>query len=378
VKGIGGATTTYGYDGFGQRVRKTVNGVTTRYLVHDGQVAMDLNASGGIVAEYTYYAGTDRPHGMRRGGVQYFYVQDAQGNVIGLLNASGAVVEGYEYTPQGVLVGGGGGVANPYRYKGREWDAEAGLYYMRARYYDPVTSRFVSEDPIGLEGGINPYVFVSGDPVNYSDPSGLTECPGGWFWFTEQIDEDTTRITLRCSGFVLTPIIVTPSTPRWANVTWSANFGVEGRRGGNLAAGIVPGVATIHDGATLITGRNWITEERVGLGGRVLAGVGVLTPVSAPELKAAYGTVRRAIRGTGLQAHHLIEQRFRHLFAEKPYSWTAIALTKEQHQLFTNAWRNHIGYGEGTDNATFSMVEDAARRVYADHPDLLRVLGLKQ
>lgn len=378
VKVIGGVTTTYGYDGFGQRVRKTVNGVTTRYLVHAGQVAMELNASGGIVAEYTYYAGTDRPHGMRRGGVQYFYVQDAQGNVIGLLNASGAVVEAYEYTPQGVLVGGGGAVTNPYRYKGREWDAEAGLYYMRARYYDPVTSRFVSEDPIGLEGGINPYVFVSGDPVNYSDPSGLTECPGGWFWFTEQIDEHTTRITLRCSGFVLTPIIVTPSTPRWANVTWSANFGVEGRRGGNLAAGIVPGVATIHDGATLITGRNWITGESVGTGGRVLAGVGVLTPVSAPELKAAYGTVRRAIRGTGLQAHHLIEQRFRKLFAEKPYSWTAIALTKEQHQLFTNAWRERIGYGEGTAKATFSMVEDAARRVYADHPDLLRVLGLKQ
>jgi RHS repeat-associated protein len=154
VKVLGGAT-TYGYDALRWR--------------------WELNAAGGIVAEY--YAGTDRPH-MRRGGVQYYYVQDAQGNVIGLLNASGAVVETYTYTPQGELVGGGGsGVTNPYRFKGREWDAEAGLYYMRARYYDPVTSRFVSEDPIGLAGGLNPYVFVGADPVNHADPTGLD-----WVW----------------------------------------------------------------------------------------------------------------------------------------------------------------------------------------------------
>jgi len=176
VKVLGGATTVYGYDGVGQRVRKTVNGVTTRYVLHDGQVALELDATGGIVAEYTYYAGTDRPHGMRRGGVQYFYVQDAEGNVSGLLNASGAVVETYTYTPQGELVGGGGGVTNPYRYKGREWDAEAGLYYMRARYYDPGTSRFLSEDPIGLAGGLNPYVFGEADPVNNMDPTGTSVC----------------------------------------------------------------------------------------------------------------------------------------------------------------------------------------------------------
>jgi len=176
VKVIGGATTSYGYDGFGQRVRKTVNGSMTRYLVHDGQLAMELTSGGAIVAEYTYYPGTDRPHGMRRGGVQYFYAQDAQGNVIGLLNSSGVVVEGYVYTPQGVLVAGGTSVVNPLRYKGREWDAEAGLYYMRARYYDPVVGRFISEDPIGLAGGVNPYAFALSDWVNYADPTGLDRC----------------------------------------------------------------------------------------------------------------------------------------------------------------------------------------------------------
>ena len=146
---------------------------TTRYLIQDDQVVLEVDGSNGVLAEYTYYPGTDRPHGMRRGGVQYFYAQDAQGNVTGLMSGSGTVVETYEYTPQGAMIGSSGSVGNPYRWKGREWDAEAGLYYVRARYYDPVVGRFVSEDPIGTAGGPNQYAFAAGDPVNFSDPSGL-------------------------------------------------------------------------------------------------------------------------------------------------------------------------------------------------------------
>ncbi len=165
-------TTTYGYDGWGQRVRKSVNGAITRYLLHNANVVMEVDAYNGILAEYTYYPGADRPHGMRRGGVQYYYVQDAEGNVRGLINAAGVVVASYDYTPQGELVGSTGSITNPYRYKGREWDAEAGLYFMRARYYDPKVARFVSEDPIGVAGGYNLYAFAEGDPVNYTDPTG--------------------------------------------------------------------------------------------------------------------------------------------------------------------------------------------------------------
>ena len=171
-----GTVTTYGYDGWGQRVRKSVNSVITRYLLHNANVVMEIDAYNGILAEYTYYPGADRPHGMRRGGVQYYYAQDAEGNVRGLINTAGAVVASYDYSPQGELVGSTGSVTNPYRYKGREWDAEAGLYFMRARYYDPKVARFVSEDPIGVAGGLSLYAFGGGDPVNYSDPSGLDRC----------------------------------------------------------------------------------------------------------------------------------------------------------------------------------------------------------
>ena len=168
-----GYTVTYGYDGLGRRVRKTVNGVATRYLVEGDRVLAELDQSWGVAATYAYRPGVDRPLAMQRGGATYYYTQDAQGNVTGLLNAAGSVVQQYHYTPYGEAQAGYGTIVNPYQYKGREWDAEARLHYMRARYYDPQLGRFLSEDPLGLAGGINPTAFVGGDPVNYSDPSGL-------------------------------------------------------------------------------------------------------------------------------------------------------------------------------------------------------------
>jgi RHS repeat-associated protein len=58
-------------------------------------------------------------------------------------------------------------------FTGREWDPEINLYYYRARYYDPKVGRFISEDPIGLTGGVNFYGYVGGQPTNAVDPFGL-------------------------------------------------------------------------------------------------------------------------------------------------------------------------------------------------------------
>ena len=62
----------------------------------------------------------------------------------------------------------------PFRYTGREFDAETGLMYYRARYYDSATGRFLSEDPLGFGGGNNFYPYVGNNPTDFSDPDGRT------------------------------------------------------------------------------------------------------------------------------------------------------------------------------------------------------------
>src|SRR6266513_5643548 len=85
----------------------------------------------------------------------------------------------YAYSPYGEATALGVDEGNPIQYTAREND-QTGLYYYRARYYDPVLKRFISEDPIGLGGGLNTYSYVGGVPTGRVDPTGL-------WWPTEHI-----------------------------------------------------------------------------------------------------------------------------------------------------------------------------------------------
>jgi RHS repeat-associated protein len=170
-----GSTVSFGYDGWGRRVRKAGPSGTVRYLWDGAALFAELDASGNRVTEYTYSPGIDHPHSMRRGGggQLYYYVSERPGHVVALLDASGIVVDHYEYTAFGESTVATGTVPNALRFAAREQDAETGLYYNRARYYDPMLGRFVSEDPIGLSGGINQYAYVDNAPLDGRDPSGL-------------------------------------------------------------------------------------------------------------------------------------------------------------------------------------------------------------
>jgi len=172
-----GSTTTFGYDGLGRRVRKTTNGVATYFLYDGDNIVMQLSSTGQPQLEFSYYPGVDQPHAVRQSstGAVYYYVTSQPGHVSALVNASGQVVNRYDYTPFGQAIATTEQIAQPFRYTARQLDSETGLYYYRARYYDPAIARFISEDPIGLAGGVNQYAYVGNDPINRLDPSGTCE-----------------------------------------------------------------------------------------------------------------------------------------------------------------------------------------------------------
>jgi RHS repeat-associated protein len=96
-----------------------------------------------------------------------------------LTNSSATPVATYAYDAFGNLSASTGSLANPFRYTGREFDSDIGLYYYRMRTYDPSVGRFVSEDPIGFSGGNNFYRYVRNSPSRFVDPSGMVIVPNG-------------------------------------------------------------------------------------------------------------------------------------------------------------------------------------------------------
>ena len=129
------------------------------------------------VARYTQGLGIDEPLVMYRGGLSYYYNADGLGSITSLTNASGTIAATYTYDSFGKLTASTGTVTNPFRYTGREYGTDTGLYYYRARYYDSNAGRFISEDPIGFGGnGVNFYAYVLNDPTGLVDPSGEEPC----------------------------------------------------------------------------------------------------------------------------------------------------------------------------------------------------------
>jgi RHS repeat-associated protein len=172
-----GSTVTYNYDALGRRIQRTPStGIATNFIYDGGEVIKDLNSDGSAV-EYVNGPGTDNKlrltdSRLAATGPLYF-VQDHLGSTTALTNSLGVTVSQTSYDSFGNPSAGAS--LTRYTYTGREFDSDTGLYYYRARWYDPQLGRFISEDPIGLAGGINQFAYVSNNPQNAKDPSGLYE-----------------------------------------------------------------------------------------------------------------------------------------------------------------------------------------------------------
>jgi len=171
-----GSTASFVYDPLGRRTTKTILGTTTN-LFYDGlDVVQEL--SGTTPVANLLIGGLDE-HFMRTDAAgSRSFLTDNQGGTQVLTDSNGDTQSLYGYDPFGNTVVSGSSTSNSFAYTGRENDSPLGLYYYRARYYNPAVGRFMSQDPIGFAGGINFYAYVDDDPVDQIDPSGLaTEKP---------------------------------------------------------------------------------------------------------------------------------------------------------------------------------------------------------
>jgi RHS repeat-associated protein len=180
-----GIIASFQYDSMGRRIAKTVNGQTTTYL-YDGQQAIGeiqptsnvvnshevrINLTGvnldEAIARYTQTQSGNTITAQQSSS----YLNDILGSVIAQVKADQTVEARYAYSPYGEVGSQGNDNQNAMQYTARENDS-TGLYFYRARYYDPVLKRFISSDPIGLGGGLNTYAYVDGNPISYVDLDG--------------------------------------------------------------------------------------------------------------------------------------------------------------------------------------------------------------
>lgn len=182
LKSMNGTAVTIVYNGDGDRVAKTVGGVTTQYLVDDlnptgyAQVVEEAT-NGAVTRRYTYGLQRISQEQVTNGSwVPSFYGYDGFDTVRGLSDASGVVTDTYDYDAWGNTVNSTGSTPNVYLSRGEQYDPDLNLYYLRARYLNPLTGRFLTRDPdegvLAEPMTLQKYVYAADDPIDQIDPTG--------------------------------------------------------------------------------------------------------------------------------------------------------------------------------------------------------------
>jgi RHS repeat-associated protein len=165
------AQSSYGYNAFNQRTRKTAGGVTTSFLYGPrGELLYETDGTNDKI--YVYL--DEMPLARIDNNSQiYYYHTDHLGAPQLMTNSAGTTVWKATYDPFGQATITTSTITNNLRLAGQYFDQETGLHYNWHRYYDPKVGRYISSDPIGLKGGLNTYAYVKNNPLRWTDPSGL-------------------------------------------------------------------------------------------------------------------------------------------------------------------------------------------------------------
>jgi RHS repeat-associated protein len=264
-----GMIARYTYDAFGRRMSKEVNGEKTQFRYDGADIVLEMNGNDSVAASYTFGPGIDNPLVMNRDGHCYYYVKDGLGSVAGLTDSAAAVVKEYKYSAFGEkLMETGMNIVNPLMFTSREYDAETGDYFYRARYYNHQIGRFISADPAGFAGGINLYAYGFNSPTNFADPYGLFS----WSAFGKGVGQGAIGIGV---GVGIGAIVAT-TLPADAALVVLGGMGIAGSAllGWNTGQAISGEKISFNNGS--FSTRTMCDDERSNLWGQSLAGFGAL------------------------------------------------------------------------------------------------------
>jgi RHS repeat-associated protein len=179
LPGTAAMVLTYTYDGKGMRFSRQTSSGTTKYSWNGQVLSAETNSSGAVETWYTQAQGAFGDIASVRtvtGSTSSFPLYDSQGNATNFANSSASITSTLTYDTFGNIVDEAG-TSNPtVSWAGKQgyyFDSALNLYYVRQRWYDPVARRFISQDPLGFDGGdTNLFRYAMNDPVNKDDPSG--------------------------------------------------------------------------------------------------------------------------------------------------------------------------------------------------------------
>jgi RHS repeat-associated protein len=174
-----GVASTLSYDPIGRLNHIVTNGTATNFVWDGDDLLVEYDAtSTNVLRRFIHGPGDDNPLIWFEGPTmdqthQQSLIADHQGSIVGVTNAAGALTSSLTYDPYGSTPSF---VGPRFRYTGQIAIPEIGLYYYKARFYDPVAQRFLQTDPIGMKDDENLYAYVHDDPVDHNDPAGLSAC----------------------------------------------------------------------------------------------------------------------------------------------------------------------------------------------------------
>ena len=188
---FGHSTVTYKYGADGLRIQKTVDGAVHDYYYSDGLLVREVITYSSYIEILDFlYDESGLPYSFVQsfnyngttGSTQFYYVKNLQGDVVAITDASGNIVAEYTYDAWGCVLYTNEythdniGYVNPIRYRSYYQDNETGFYYLQSRYYDPMIKRFINADGyVNANGdilGFNMYAYCGNNPVMGCDPTG--------------------------------------------------------------------------------------------------------------------------------------------------------------------------------------------------------------